>query len=264
MNHRGLSAWLLLAALAVAPCLLAAPQELAVIQLRHRLPEELIPLIQPLLSPADAAIPNRNQLIIKASPATIAEIRTLLDQIDQRPHRLLITVLQGSESSGEGTGMGFQGRIDLGHPGGVDVRGGAYSTEGRDTRGTTQRVQTLDGHAAQIQVGAEIPVPSPYGLGYQYRTATTGFSVTPRLSGSRVLIDIEPWSDRFDRGTGGVIATQSARTTISAGLGEWMEIGGQVETSVGQRSGLAGQDSFASGRENRILLKVEDLDAGSP
>jgi hypothetical protein len=62
-----------------------------------------------------------------------------------------------------------------------------------------------------------------------YRAVTTGFAVTPRLAGSQVLIDVEPWSDRLGSGRSGVINTQSAHTL-----------------------------------DSRIFLKVEDLDAGKP
>jgi type II secretory pathway component GspD/PulD (secretin) len=246
---------------------LAGAQELSVIELRHRSAEELVPVIQPLLGPGDAIVPNRNQLILRADPATVREIRALLDQIDRSPHRLLISVAQGSETSGEsaGTGAEIRGRIDPNQPNrsGAAIRGGAYQSQGRDQTHATQQVQTLDGQPAMIQMGSEVPVPS-YGYGIQYQPVTTGFAVTPRLSGNRVTIAIEPWSDRLSYGRGGVIETRSARTQVTAGLGEWVEIGGAMETSVWEQSGLAG-GSYASGRrDSRILLKVEDLDAGQP
>jgi hypothetical protein len=245
----------------------ASAADIAVIELRHRPAEELVPLIQPLLGPGDAIVPNNNQLILRADPATLREVRALLDQIDRSPHRLLISVAQGSATSGAAAGAGAQvrGRIDPGQGSrsGVDIRGGVYQSEGRDRTGTTQQVQTLDGQPAMIQMGAQVPVPSGWG-GIQYQPVTTGFAVTPRLSGSRVMIAIEPWSDRFSRGRGGVIETQSARTQVTASLGEWVEIGGAVETSVREQSGLTGGGYSSGSRDSRILLKVEDLDAGKP
>lgn len=264
MGIPGRAAVLLLALTIRSP--LAGAQELSVIELRHRPAEELVPLIQPLLGPGDAIVPNRNQLILRADPVTVREIRALLEQIDRSPHRLLISVAQGSETSGEsvGTGAEIRGRIAPNQPNrsGVAIRGGAYQSQGRDGTHATQQVQTLDGQPAMIQMGSEMPVP--YGYGVQYQPVTTGFAVTPRLSGNRVIIAVEPWSDRPSHGRGGVIETQSARTQVTAGLGEWVEIGGAVETSVREQSGLIG-GSYASGRrDSRILLRVEDLDAGQP
>lgn len=110
---RGRFAALLFAILATGG-LSAEPREIAAIDLRHRPPEELIPLIRPLLSRSDAAIPNRNQLILKASPATIREIRQLLEQIDKAPHRLLITVSQDRQAVRDTASAGFGGRIEFG------------------------------------------------------------------------------------------------------------------------------------------------------
>jgi type II secretory pathway component GspD/PulD (secretin) len=266
MGNSGRLAFLLLAFLTTGSPW-AAEQALSTIELRHRPAEELAPLIQPLLGPADVVIPNRNQLILKASPETIAEIRALLDQIDKSPHRLLIMVAQGSHLSGESLNAGarIQGRIDLNRPdhSGVDIRGHAYQSGGRNDTHATQQVQTLDGQSAVIQVGSQIPVPHGYG-GIEYRAVTTGFAVTPRLAGSQVLIDVEPWSDRLGSGRSGVINTQSAHTQLKANLGEWVEVGGLMETSVQEQSGLANQGYSARDLDSRIFLKVEDLDAGKP
>lgn len=254
---------LLLALLAAGPL---PADELAVIPLRQRPAEELVPLIRPLLGPADAIVPNHNQLIIRASAATIADIRALLDQIDTRPHRLLITVAQGSQISGESGGADAQihGRIDLNHPGdsSADIGARIHQTERLSTTGSTQQVQTLDGSSALIQMGTQVPVPSPYGYGAGYRSATTGFSVTPRLAGGQVQLDIEPWSDRLEPGSGGVINTQGTRTRLQGAVGEWIEVGGVTETRTREGSGLMGGGYATQNRDNRIFLKVEDLDAG--
>lgn len=256
---------ILIALLAAGPL---PADEFAVIQLRQRPAEELVPLLRPLLGPADAIVPNHNQLIVRANPATIADIRALLDQIDTRPHRLLITVAQGSRISGESLGGGAQirGRIDLDHPGdsAADIRARVHQSERLSTTGGTQQVQTLDGSSAVIQMGAQVPAPSPYGYGTGYLNATTGFAVTPRLTGDRVQIDIAPWSDRLESGPGGVINTQAAHTRLQGELGEWIEVGGVAETAAREQSGLMGGGYASQSRDSRIFLKVEDLDAGQP
>lgn len=260
MVNRGRFVGFLLALLA-ARSPQADPRELSVIELRHRPPEELIPLIRPLLSPADAAIPNRNQLLLKASPATLQEIRALLEQLDKAPHRLLITVSQNRQAGGETSGIGIRGRIDPARPSGsrLGVQGDSFRSETLSDTASTQQVQTLDGHSSVIRIGTEIPAPSPFGTGFH--SATTGFSIAPRLTGSGVLIDIAPWSDRLHSGPPGIIETQNARTTLNARLGEWLEIGGYEETSVQQRSNLGYSTRT---QESRIFLKIEDLDAGNP
>jgi hypothetical protein len=271
MSNPGRFVLLFLALLTTPSALLADSRELSIIELHHRLPEDMVPLLQPLLGPADTIIPNRNQLIVKARPETIGEIRALLDQLDRSPHRLLITVSQGGTLSQETFDAGAQvrGRIDVNRPdhSGARIRGYVDRSEGRNSTDGTQQVQTLDGRPAQIQAGSQIPVPvqSPYGYGgIQYQPVTTGFAVTPRLAGGEVLIEIEPWSDRLSRGRGGMIDTQSARTVLKAALGEWVEVGGNVETTTQEQNGLIGRSTASQSRESQIFLKVEDLDAGKP
>ncbi|BBL76413.1 secretin N-terminal domain-containing protein [Methylomagnum ishizawai] len=238
------------------------------IEVYHRPAEELAELIRPLLGPFETVVPARNQLILKASPERVGEIRSLLDQIDRSPHRLLITVIQGSNLSKDAldTGLGLQGRAGPGGAG-IGLGGHSYRLENRDAAGATQQVQTLDGAAASIQAGSQIPVPtqSMYGYGgIDYRPVTTGFSVTPKLMGGQVLIDISPWSDRPSRDQGGVIATQGLHTQVKAALGEWIELGGQTETTTRESHGYTGHTYSTRSQDNRTFLKVEDLDAPSP
>ncbi len=271
--------WLRLAFIAIAVTVSNAPaaaQDLSTIELFHRPSDEMVPLIQPLLGPGDVVIPARDRLILKADPGKVEEIRDLVRQLDKSSHRLLITVTQGRDLSTEALNAQgrLRGRIDLNRPADSDIRirGHLYQSEGRDSAGHTQQLQTLEGRSAYIEVGEQIPVPtqSYYGYGYgyseniEYRPATTGFAVTPRLSGSEVIIELSPWSDRLSRDRFGVIDTQSAHTVIRAALGEWVEIGGQVETSVREESGLASRSYSTRSQQNRIFLKVEDLDAGKP
>jgi hypothetical protein len=258
---------LLLACLAGSP--VAADEQLTAFDIYHRPAEELAAIIQPLLGPFEAVIPNRNQLIVKASPEKTEEIRALLDQLDKSPHRLLITVVQGSNLSLESLDAGGQVQGRIGPDGtGVRLGGHAYRLEGRAAGGDAQQVQTLDGSAASIQIGSQIPVPAPgyygYGGGIDYRPVTTGFSVTPRLLGDQVLLELDPWSERASRGQGGAVSIQSVHTQVKAALGEWVEVGGQTETTALQQGGFSGSTYATRSRENRTFLKVEDLDAGKP
>jgi len=273
-------AWLLINLIATFG-IQAADQELVTIELSHRLAEEMVPLIQPLLDPDEAVIPNHSLLIVRANPAKIAEIQTLLGQLDRRQHRLMVTVAQGSGLSLAvlNARAGLQAQIDPRRPGGVQLsgRGHIYQTESRNVSDQTQRVQTLDGQPAIIRFGQEIPLPSQGIVGYgyhgpiimvnpgiEYRQASTGFAVTPRVSGTDVIIEAAPWSDRISREGGGFIDTQGARTTIKATLGEWVEIGGQVETHSQSQGGILTHGYSTRTEANKIFIRVDDLDAGQP
>lgn len=261
INGVDIKTGLLLAFLGIGSAI-ADDSRLATLQLRHRLAEEVAALIQPLLGPYEAVIPNRDQLILKASPARIEEIRALLDQLDRSPHRLLITVSQDSRLSREAAGAGVQGQFGTD----TEIEGHVYQLQGQDAGGQTQQVQTLEGHSAMIQAGVDIPVPvyGYGGVGIDYRPVGTGFKVTPRLAGDQVILDIDPWSDHLSRDQGGVIDTQSAHTQIRATLGEWVDIGGVAESTRREHSGGIGHSYSTRSQNRRLFLKVEDLDAGRP
>ena len=235
----------------------ALAKEIAVIELRHRPADEMIPLLQPFLGPHDSIVPHHSQLIIKANEETINEVRGVLEQIDQRPHRLQISVIQGKHL----TGKGLTGGIAIGgrRGGSVNVRGDIATTHEQGSNQATQHVQTLDGQAATIQVGKIVPYAT-YGHGYggvTYQPVTTGFSVIPRLTGPQeALIAIEPWSDHLLRG--GIINTQGASTHLRAPLGAWVEVGGLTETGTNQGFGSGFTNSQ---QDSRIFIKVDDLDA---
>ena len=241
----------------------ASAEEIAVIELRHRPAEELIPLLKPLLEPNDNLVPNHNQLIIKASPARINALRTVLDQIDQRPHRLRVTVAQGNQLSAAALNGGIAIGAGNGRRG-VAFQGQFSASRQQDQNQANQFVQTLDGQTAMIEIGQAVPLLNRDGYnggGVTYQPVTTGFAVAPRLTEDReVQIAIEPWPDRLYRG--GIINTQSVSTRLRAPLGSWVELGSIAQTHTTQ-----GNDPSHPGYADRELgtrtfLKLDDLDAG--
>jgi hypothetical protein len=248
-------------------CATPCDQDLGTFPLAHRLPEELIPLLQPLLDPGDVLIPARGSLILRASPEKVNEIAAVIGQLDRAPHRLLITVAQASSLTASGLDLETRLRGQTG-TGGVQAgfQDHLYSLEGRNTQGGSERVQTLDGHPAIIQMGGQfaVPAPSPFGTGIRYLPVNTGFSVLPRIAGSEVVLEIAPWSERLNRYRGDLIDTRNAHATVRARLGEWIEVGGMTDRAVGETSHLAGHSYSTRSRDDRILLRVEDLDAGQP
>ncbi len=241
-----------------------ADEQLVAIEARYRPAEELAELLRPLLGPFETIIPGNGQLIVKASPERIAEIRAVLGEIDKSPHRLLVSVIQGSNLSLDTLNAGLHVQ---GGNAGVQVGGHLYQLQGQDSGNAAQQVQTLDGGTATLQTGELAPVPtaSPYGYGtgIDYRPVTTGFTVKPRLMGNQVLVEVDPWSER-PSSQGGAIAVQNAHVQVRAALGEWIEIGGQTESTALSQQGFTGRAYSTRKQENRTFLKVEDLDAGQP
>ncbi len=227
--------------------------DVSLIALHYRSAEELAPLLAPLIGPGETLVPHDYQLIVRAGPPTITAIKTLLEQLDRRPHRLLISVTHTQQRHTQDLDSTFQRQPPL------DAR----QQQARDS--ITQQVQTLDGHAAMIEVGQQIPLRTGYGPGFQYRQyqpVTTGFTVIPRRIGQEVHLNVTPWSDRLEQDQ--VIATQAAHMDISIPLGQWVALGGVSQTMTHEAWDLHDAEHLSGNQTTQLMLKVEDLDANIP
>ena len=65
---------------------------LEVIPLRHSTAEQVLPALRPLLEPGGMLTGQYAQLIVRASPANLEEIRRALDALDRPRRRLQISV----------------------------------------------------------------------------------------------------------------------------------------------------------------------------
>lgn len=291
----GCRKWLartLLALLLAAGCAAAQETVLEVIPLRHRTAAELIPIIQPLLVRDGSVSGFQGQLIVRATPANLAEIKRILASLDTAPRQLIITVRQEadvdrSRSAAEVSGSvgGDHGRVTV--PGSPDPRGGSVVlregddsvrlqvVEGSGSQGdrNTQSVRVMEGREAFVRVGESVPmrerqvqrsvvggrVVEQVVETTQYRDAATGFYVLPRVSGDRVTLDISPQRETLSKQPHGAVKVQSMVTSVSGRLGEWMEIGGIGVDSSSQQSVLLGRATTASRSSGRVLVKVEEV-----
>ncbi len=245
----------------------AQQERLEVIDLRYRSAEDLIPLLRPMLGSQGAITGLGNQLIVRATPDQLAQIRPVVQQLDTAPRQLLISVRQTGQEEAARTAVGASGSISTGSKANVIISGGQNTARRQDN--TIQQVQVLDGGEAYIQVGTEVPRTQRYvtrnGLFAQehtttyYQPVTTGFAVRPRLSGDRVTLDIAPHRQRQSGQPGEVVESQHLATTVSGRVGEWLEIGGVNQTLQSQSGGLTYYDRTRAKQGQRILLKVDVL-----
>jgi len=281
----------LTAALAGLMAALALAQQsvLEVITLRYRTADQIIPLLEPFIDRGGSLSGMQNQLIVRTSPANLAELRKIIDQVDARPRQLLVTVRQDVDLATARRETDLSGRVGIGDSAGIAVPGSRGRNEGLVVQGgsgdtfvrgriaardvvasdaNTQRVQVLEGNVAFIRIGQSVPVPSrqvvqtPYGTqvveSTQFRDLNTGFQVLPRVAGDTVTVEINPQRERPGRypGTANV---QGVSTVVSAPLGEWMEIGGTSSSGSMQSSGNLGQRSDTGTERRSILLMVQEI-----
>lgn len=262
---------LLLAALG-GTAIAAAGDRLEIIELRNRPAEEVIPLVRPLLQPQDALTGTGYQLIIRAAPDRIREVRELVRQLDQAQKNLLVTVSAGRAEDLRDREIGASGRIENERGsvtlGDTDEEGLHGTLRERSTRGQATRassLRVLEGQSAFIRTGGDVPYVTTAAIitgnrvitssGVEYRRVETGFYVTPRISGDRVYLHIRPVQQSLQSDQ--TIATQEAVTTISGPVGEWITIGGVAEEERYESSGTASRQWETRGRNDAISVKVE-------
>ncbi len=236
--------------------------ELRVIPLRHRLAAELIPTLEPLLGPGETVTGMDSRLIVRATPATLAQLERVISELDVARRNLRITVRHGAAGSAQEQAQSLSGEIRRdgtrvivsGDPrvSGTGITVGREGPEGRaqihsERRTTTvrenldQTLVVMDGGQGVIRIGESIPVVQPFlalvgdrlqiATGVEFYDVTTGFAVAPQLHGDMVQLAIAPrLSFRSGRGIQ-VIDVRELSTTVTIRRGEWLDLGGAIESA---------------------------------
>ena len=225
-----------------------------VIPLTNRPAFEIVPLLAPLLGNSAQLIDNGSNLLVKTTPDRLAEIKAIVNKLDVRQSNLLITVIQSRQTTADELNAAAQIQ-----PGG-GMSGYLYQTQDKDSAENTQTVRTLEGVTAHIKIGNVYPRQnfSIYGFPTttEFTEATTGFAVTPRLTGQQVVLSVSPWSDKMNGR--GQLETQNAQSTLRINLGEWVELGGAGGNSSTNNALVNTYEIDKN--QMHILVKVERVD----
>jgi len=266
-----------------------ADYPLKIIPLKHRSAEELIPVIRPMLGAGENVGGMQYQLFVRASDKGLRDIELLLAELDRARKNLRITLQQDVARSSGATSQGFSGegrtgdvrvvvpsRRESGGRGGLVIGGDEdENLRYRITRSTgssqdnnSQFINVLEGAPAFIRVGQSLPYVQrflafagnrvTYGQETQFLNVTTGFDVLPRLNGDRVELEIAPRLSFI--GNRGVqdVHFQELRTTVSAKLGEWVDLGGMTSGRDEISRAIFETASTQSGERRTVRLKVEE------
>lgn len=263
-------------ALAFAACLLASfawAQSLDTIELQHRSAEDLIPVLQPLLEPGGALSGQGYTLFVRTSAANLTQIRSAVERLDRKPRQLLVSVRRSSAEQMEreraqvsGTMRTDQGSISVNER--ASARSHATisgSSDNLQTSGSrVSSVSVLEGSSAFISSGTNVPVVTMVAGGVgrnrwgaastQYRDLTSGFLVTPRVSGDTVVLDIEQRAEALRDGT---INMQQVSTQVSGRIGEWVQFGGIESSSSTSQSGILSRRHSTASDSQSVWIKVD-------
>jgi type II secretory pathway component GspD/PulD (secretin) len=243
----------------------AAQPALEVISLKHRTAEQVLPVLRPLLEPGGTLTGQYSQLIVRASPRNLAEIRRVLEAIDRPPRRLQIWVRFDDALDASRENFGASGQIGN--------RGASVDLRAQDSRRGVrdkmeQRIQVLEGGRAYISTGQSRPLPqrqiiqTPGGVVAQetlvIQELATGFEVVPRLAGDSVFLDIAPQRETPGAVPGSAQA-QRVAATVRTRLGEWVDIGGSSANAARETGGIGSMSRSSALESRRVWLMVEEI-----
>lgn len=236
-----------------------AQNTLEIIGLRHRMAEQVIPSLQPLLEPGATLSGQGSQLFVRTSPGNLAELRRALDAIDRPARRLMISVRFDGSLENASRGIEAGGRV-TNRDAQVELR--AQDSRTRADERVDQRVQVLDGARATILTGESRPrrqqqfIQTPAGVVSQQVTVmqemTSGFEVVPRLSGDTVQVEIV-------QQRASAAGYERAGTSASGRLGEWFQLGAVAMGGSRDSSGLASASQSSGGETRRVWIKVDEV-----
>src|SRR5487761_2542630 len=251
--------------------------ELEILTLQHRSPEEILPIIRPLLDADAAASGMSDQLFLRTSPRNLAQIKQLLISLDTAPRRLKISVMQDVDRQTVARLNEFSGSVgNVRVPGsrereGVQLRDDNLNArfEQRDAQvqdHKTQQLQVIEGGQGYVRVGQTqaIPqrqvIPHPWGnevvTTNNYQEVGSGFYVRPRLHGDEVTLEISTENDAIADDERHLRENiQHASSTLSGRLGEWLEMGGMSQQQDNQSDSLNSRDNSNSDEQRSIYIK---------
>ena len=259
-----------------------------VVPLKHRLAADLLPTLRELVIEGGTVSGLDRQLVIRTTPANLADLKHVLAGLDTRQRQLRIVVRQNVQDATQQAADQLAARlrvgtsdVALGASGPGDAPGAAisvagehagasiesYRTQGQDDLASTHFVSAIEGTPAYIATGQAVPLPqtsalvTPYGANVQqsldYHNVGSGVYVTARLAGEEVTLEISPYSEQIDRRGGGMIAERKVNTVVRGRLGAWLPLGGATSASHDQRGSELTRTAHAQSAAYEVWVKVE-------
>ena len=251
---------------------------LEVVPLKHRSAEQVIPVLRPLVESGGVVTGQGYQLFVRTSPANLDELKRALAAIDTPQRRLLISVrferaADSSRSAIEARGTLRSADESIGNqriaPDRSQAEVRVYSNRGSADDRVDQRVQVLEGARALISTGQSRPLAQrqvfsgPGGAVVRESTVIqnidTGFEVTPRISGNTVFLDIHPQRETAGPLGPGSVQSQRVSSSMSAPLGEWVELGAAVASASSSGGGIFSSRDAQRAESRGVWVRVEEL-----
>lgn len=251
---------------------------LEIIDLKNRPADEIIPVIKPMLKPNDAITGTGFQIFLRTDAKTLEEVTRLLQVMDKAPRNLVIKVRNNLDSESKSTDFNTSGnyeviddvRVVVGDnpPRDKGTKIKINSNRNSTDRDTEHMIRVIEGGQAFITAGEIRPyehrtiIKHRHGVSVydsvDYQDVTSGFYVTPRLTGNgKVSLQVQPHYRTVNEERAGTVDVQEANTTLETRLGEWVQIGGIDTDANSKDSGILSTSRNSSNIRSEIYLKVD-------
>lgn len=250
-----------------------AETEFKIITLQHLFASDLLPIVEPMVGADGAANGMNNQLIVRAGPERMREIEAIVAKLDVARVNRKITVkasnnVQTQQERTEANGAVKVGKVTVANDrraapntGRVEVD----SNSSNSTQNSNQFVSVLDGERAFIRVGQSVPFTQEWVTitrryvqierTTDWREISTGFAVRPRTVGNQVELEITPRIAKLN--SSGYIDFEDLKTTLRVNLGDWVDIGGTMQTNDDVSRKILGLQNISSQQKSSLMIKVE-------
>lgn len=250
-----------------------AATEFKIITLQHSFANDLLPVITPMVGADGTATGINNQLIIRAEPARMREIETLVKELDKAKVNRRITVDRSGMSTLQRNRTAVNGSIKSGR---VIIRNDRRSRPNsssinieRNTtttsRSSSQFLNVLDGERAFISVGQLVPFTQDWititsqfvaiNQVTQWQDVSTGFTVRPRTIGNQVALEITPRIASLN--SQGLIDFESLSTVVYVQLGEWLDIANTMQNRDSLSRKILGSSNRYASQSSALRIRVD-------
>jgi len=266
-----------LAAVLSSGIVYAGGGELKIITLQHQFPQDILPTVQSMVGEGGTASAMQNNLLIRTTPERMSQIEQVIATLDVEKSNLRITVSHDSSLRSQSQRFGASGTVRSGD---VAVRIPSSGSRGRQQDGLqldmdeqqsdinqrgSEFLTVLEGERAFIRVGQSVPFTSQWVQLTQryrviqstteYRDITTGFAVRPRLIGNQVELEITPRITQLN--SSGITDFQQLSTVVRVVRGQWLDLGGTMQSRDEVSRYILGRSSGGQAGENNLMIRVD-------
>ncbi|BCA79709.1 hypothetical protein [Desulfuromonas sp. AOP6] len=245
----------------VGPPVEARSEAFRVIQLQHRFAGDILPLITPLLREGENVTGNDSVLILHASPDRLSDLTDLVTTLDTPRKTLKISVRQ-ERAGGDGAT-----RTGLVLSGPEQIYAGGTRTLGNRQQATESFLRVLEGEAALLVIGREVPFTTEiavvagkhraFSRTVEYKSVTTGFWVRPKILGQKIFLEVVPHMMALGPQGEETLEFQELSTTVALSPGQWVDLGQQLQQADEVSSSIVRLHTHNSQGEGRIWIRVD-------